>query len=202
MDPSKLFHETDISTLIARIKSHPLGLVVAVDNDGSPKAAHVPVVVEARGDEIFISFHLTRKNTACNALLGSNKCLCVFTGPNAYISPDWYGVPNQVPTWNYLSVECEGDVRELNVDELVKQLDDLSEQSERMLLPKPIWTRSKMQEGKFEAMLRAIVGFEMSVENLQGTTKLNQNKSADARKKVVVALKDNPIASAMKNLDS
>jgi len=201
MDPSKLFQETDITVLINRIKSYPLGLVVAVDDRGKPQVAHVPVLVEMQEDEVFLSFHLTRHNSVCDALLKSDNCLCIFTGPNAYISPDWYGVPNQVPTWNYLSVECAGDVSRLDTDGLVKQLDGLSEFFETQLLPKPIWTRTKMKDGKFEAMLGAITGFKMRVTNLQGTTKLNQNKSPDARNKVIAALKDNKVAAAMGNLE-
>jgi len=201
MDPSKLFQETDRAALISRIKDNPFGLVVTVDNDGSPKTAHVPVLVEERAEGSFILFHLTQKNAACEPLLKTEKCLCVFTGPNAYISPDWYDMPDQVPTWNYLSVECAGPVRKLNTDELVKQLDGLSEHFERGLLPKPIWTRAKMKDGKFDAMLRAITGFEMRIEDLQGTTKINQNKPEKTRKKVAEKLKNNPISNAIKNLD-
>jgi transcriptional regulator len=34
-----------------------------------------------------------------------------FVGPHAYISPTWYGTPNQVPTWNYVSIEARGRVQ-------------------------------------------------------------------------------------------
>ncbi len=202
MNPSKLFHETDPLVLINRIKDHPLGLLVAVSKDGNPQVTHAPILIETRAKEIFISFHLARNNTICKTLLDSHKCLCIFTGPNAYISPDWYETPDQVPTWNYLSVECEGIVRELGINELIKQLDGLSKQSEQQLLPKPMWTRSKMKDGKFEALLRAIVGFEMKVDVLKGTTKISQNKPISMRKKIVKKLKNNPIVDAMIALDN
>ena len=60
-------------------------------------------------------------------------------------------------------------------------LDDLSADHEARLAPKPPWTRAKMTPGRFEAMLKAIVGFEMTVEALRGTNKLGQHKQAADR---------------------
>ncbi len=51
----------------------------------------------------------------------------------------------------------------------VAQLDALSAAMEEPLAPKPVWTKAKMTEGKFEAMLPGIVGFEMKVTALRGT---------------------------------
>ena len=77
------------------------------------------------------------------ARVRSLSCL----GPDAYISPDWYGTPDQVPTWNYLAVEAEGPLRRLDEDELTQLLDDLSAEHEARLAPKPAWTRAKMSAG-------------------------------------------------------
>lgn len=200
MHPNKIFSEHDPSVLLDTIQSNPFGLIVVVDEDGRPKVSQAPVLVKVRGDVTFIQFHLARNNNVCKILLNSLNCLCIFTGPDAYISPDWYGVPDQVPTWNYLSVECEGDIRELKPDEFIDFLDALSTHFERQLLPKPVWTRSKMKDGMFEAMFNAIIGFELKVTGLRGTTKLNQNKPASARKKVIESLKGNPITLEMKKL--
>ena len=32
----------------------------------------------------------------------------IVEGPEGYISPDWYGVADQVPTWNYVAVHLVG----------------------------------------------------------------------------------------------
>ena len=60
-------------------------------------------------------------------------------------------------------------------------LDALSAEHEARLAPKPAWTRAKMTPGRFEAMLKAIVGFELSIEALRGTSKLGQHKQAAER---------------------
>jgi transcriptional regulator len=105
-----------------------------------------------------------------------------------------------VPTWNYVSVEAEGPVAALDDAGLVALLDDLSVQEETRLLPKRPWTRAKMSPGKFEKMVRMIVGARMSVERLQGITKLSQNKPQADRAGVIDALGDHPIATLMRDL--
>jgi transcriptional regulator len=80
----------------------------------------------------------------------------------------------------------------------VALLDDLSAQEEARLEPKPPWTRAKMSPGRFEAMTRAIVGVRLTVERLEGTSKLSQNKSEADRGRVIAALGDHPIGRLMR----
>jgi transcriptional regulator len=142
-----------------------------------PALAHAPVIV-AGPDRI--RFHLSRGNSAAAAMDGS-RAIVSCLGPDAYISPDWYGSPDQVPTWNYLAVEAEGPLRRLDEAELARLLDDLSAAHEARLAPKPAWTRAKMIPGRFEAMLNAIIGYELQIEDLRGTRKLGQNKKQEER---------------------
>lgn len=118
----------------------------------------------------------------------AGRALVVVTGPDAYVSPDWYGQPDQVPTWNYLSAELEGAVRALDLSDSAVLLDDLSVTFEARLAPKPPWTRGKMDPARFEALLRGIRSFEMTVDRFEGTAKLSQNKSAQAVAGVAEAL--------------
>ena len=143
-------------------------------SDG-PAVAHAPVVVDGPDR---LRFHISRANRAANALDGG-RALVSCLGPDAYVSPDWYGTPDQVPTWNYIAVEAEGPLRRLAPEELVALLDDLGAAHEARLVPKPPWTRAKMSPSRFEGLLKAIVGFEMRIEALRGTRKLGQNKKGD-----------------------
>jgi len=45
------------------------------------------------------------------------------------------------------------------------------------LLPKKPWVSGKMTAARLEAMKQAIVGLEMTVEEVEGSFKLNQHKS-------------------------
>jgi len=100
----------------------------------------------------------------------------VVNGPDAYISPDWYEGANQVPTWNYISLELEGPVRRMDGDGLAALLDYLSAVNDALLAPKAPWTRDKMDGDLFDKMTRAITGFEMEIRGWRPTFKLSQNK--------------------------
>lgn len=185
MHPAPLFLETDEAVLAERVRAAPFALICTSDG-GRPLAVHAPVLLQDRR----LRFHLAARNPVAMALSDGAPVLAVATGPHAYISPDWYGLEDQVGTWNYLSVEMEGPARILGPDETTRLLDDLSDRFEAELAPKPPWKRDKMSEGRFEGLLRMIVGYEMAVERLEGITKLGQNKPPEARDAVASALED------------
>jgi transcriptional regulator len=141
-----------------------------------PALVHAPVIV-AGPDRL--RFHVSRGNRA--AAIEGKRAIISCLGPDAYISPHWYGSPDQVPTWNYLAVEAEGMLRRLDEPELTELLDALSAAHEARLAPKPAWTRAKMSPGRFQAMLKAIIGYELAIESLRGTRKLGQTKREDER---------------------
>ncbi len=130
-------------------------------NDGTPQAL----------------FHLARHNPLVNLADGTSSWLLAVNGADAYVSPDWYVSPDQVPTWLYQAVHLTGAVRKLSDDELSAQVDTLSAKFENWLLPKKPWTSSKMTAGRLESMKKAIVGLEMTVDEVEGSFKLNQHKS-------------------------
>jgi len=183
MHPAPAFRETDVERLSALIARAGLALIVGV-RDGRPLVAHAPVLLSGER----LRFHLARSNPLTAALQAAPHALAVVTGPQAYVSPDWYGLEDQVPTWNYLSAEIEGPLRVLDAAETTALLDDLSAVFEAKLAPKPPWTRAKMSPGRFEAMLVGITAFEMTVERLEGVRKLSQNKSAEAQGQLANAL--------------
>jgi len=168
MHPNRAFAWDDREAMLALVGDVAF-CTICVDG---PMVVHAPVVV-AGPDRL--RFHISRSNRAAGSLDGA-RALVSCLGPDAYVSPDWYGTPDQVPTWNYLAVEAEGPLRRLEEAELAALLDTLSAQHEARLVPKPAWTRAKMTPGRFEAMLKAIIGYELTIEALRGTRKLGQNK--------------------------
>ena len=173
MHPAPSFRWDDREAMLDFVEAVSFCTICASAGEG-PVVAHAPVV---RGEGERLLFHVSRSNRAVPAL-DSGRALLSCLGPDAYVSPDWYGSDNQVPTWNYLAVEAEGSLRRLEEAELVAQLDRLSAVHEARLAPKPAWTRDKMIGDRFERLLKAIVGFELSVDALRGTRKLGQNKQA------------------------
>lgn len=197
MHPATAFHVDDEATLLAHLAEHPFCAIAAVVA-GRPVVAHAPVIARRGAGGLALDFHVSRNNALADAIAGGFRAVAVSLAADAYVSPDWYADKDQVPTWNYVSVEAEGTVGALGAEALVALLDDLTAREEGRLAPKTPWTRDKMTHGRFEAMQRGIVGARLVVERLEGTTKLSQNKAADDRAGVISALGDHPIGRRMR----
>lgn len=176
MHPNAAFRHEDRDAVRAFAAEIGFGMLFLTTPDG-PRVAHVPFVFL---DDDRITFHLARGNAITKHLDGA-EALFVINGPDGYISPDWYGIDDQVPTWNYIAFELQGRSRKMDEAALIAQVDALSENQEARLAPKPGWTRDKMAHGYFDKLLRGITGFEMTITTWRSTVKLGQNKSAEVR---------------------
>jgi transcriptional regulator len=167
------------ASLIAEVG---FGMVFLATPDG-PRVSHTPLHLRDGGR---IAFHLARGN-ALTRHLESGSALIVVNGPDGYVSPRWYHDADQVPTWNYCALECEGKVRRLDRDALIDLLTTLSAHNEARLDGQP-WTMDKMSPAAMSRLIDAIVGFEMDVVAWRPTLKLSQNKRADERERVTAGL--------------
>jgi transcriptional regulator len=158
--------------------------MLCINGVDGPVAAHVPFVILPDGA---VEVHLARSNAIARAALPAVALLAV-QGPDAYISPDWYGVPDQVPTWNYVAVHMRGKLHPMPDAGLEPQVDALTAEFEARLADKRPWTKAKMGEGVMERMMRGILPFRLEVTQVDGTWKLNQNKTPEARAGVIAAL--------------
>ncbi len=183
MHPNRKFHIQDREAMAAMVSELGFGVLFVSTSDG-PRSVHVPVLLD--GDRL--RFHVSRGNMVYPALAAGGVALFVASGPHAYISPEWYGLDDRVPTWNYVAVELEGPIRTLEAEALIRLVDDLSAGQEARLAPKPAWTRAKMSEGRFEGLLKAISGFEMQVSAWRGTAKVDQDKPDEVRGRIADAL--------------
>lgn len=167
------------ASLIAQVG---FGMVFQTTPDG-PRVAHTPLVQRADGR---LAFHLARGN-ALTRHLDRTPALIVVNGPDGYVSPRWYHDADQVPTWNYIALECEGPVRRLDRDGLVDLLATATAQREAGLGGEA-WTMDKVSPPAMARLLDGIVGFEMEVLAWRPTLKLSQNKRADERARVIAGL--------------
>ena len=162
---------------LAFAEARGFGTVCAWDGN-KPVASALPFYLEYADDGTpLAAFHVARHNALAGLADGTSSWLIAVNGADAYVSPDWYASPDQVPTWLYRAVHLTGTVRKQSDDELGRHLDALSAKFESWLAPKPPWLSSKMTAGRLEAMKKAIVGLVMTVEDVEGSFKLNQHKS-------------------------
>lgn len=151
--------------------------ILAVNAPEGPLLSHVPFLLG--DDDASVDLHLVRSNPICR--LGEVDAVIAVSGPDGYISPDWYGMLDQVPTWNYVAVHLRGRLAPLPPAEMRNTLARQSAAYEARLLPKPVWTQDKMSDGALERLLRMILPFRLTISEVHGTWKLGQNKPNQAR---------------------
>jgi transcriptional regulator len=173
MHPTAGFHWGDRAQMLDFVREHAFAHIFAASDSGL-FVVHAPVLV----NDGRIWFHVSRRNAIVEPL-GNGRALISVTGRDAYQSANWYASANQVPTWHYEAVEIEGPVRHLSDEELVDLLDGLSAEMEQRFSPDRPWTRSKLDPKAFEAMTRALVGFEVDPAEIRGTRKFNQHKKGE-----------------------
>lgn len=156
------------------------GALTCAGADGSPIAAHVPFVFAERET---LEMHLMRSNPIIAALRdGARPALLIVSGPDAYVSPDWYGLGrDQVPTWNYVAVHIRGTLALAPADMLRAHLDRLSDAFETRLAPKQAWRVEKMDTVAYARLARGIAPVRLTISAVESTWKLNQNKPEAAR---------------------
>ncbi|MEL7150723.1 MAG: FMN-binding negative transcriptional regulator [Pseudomonadota bacterium] len=150
---------------------------LAVNADPAPLLSHIPFLLDATGETA--DLHLVRSNPI--ARLGAIPAVISVSGPDGYVSPDWYDVPDQVPTWNYVAVHLRGPLEPLDPATMRDMLDRQSTHFEDQLLPKTPWTTTKMTPEVLDRMMRQILPFRLHIEEVHGTWKLNQNKDDAVR---------------------
>jgi transcriptional regulator len=180
MHPNPVFRKTPQDRSVAFAHDRGFG-VLMVNGPQGPLAAHVPFLLSEAADRV--DLHLVRSNPIARAMKegGAVQALLAVSGPDAYVSPDWYGLPDQVPTWNYVAVDLRGTLALAPDGELRGILDALSARFEAPLAPKTPWTADKMTDGVMERMMRQIVPVWLTVSQIDSTWKLTQNKVDSAR---------------------
>jgi transcriptional regulator len=184
------FFKQDHAASLAFAEERGFGTVCAW-NGARPIASSLPFYLSGADDgTVEVLFHVARQNPLAKLADGTTSWLLAVNGPDAYVSPDWYASPDQVPTWLYQSVHLTGTVRVLSDAELAVQIDALSAKFENWLLPKKPWTSTKMTPARLETMKKAIIGLVMKVEEVEGSFKLNQHKSEAEYAAVAGALEE------------
>jgi transcriptional regulator len=186
MHPNPLFRTEDRALLESLIEEIGFGMVFAQTPDG-PRVAHVPLVSTGDGA---LEFHLARGNALTRHIAGTNA-LAVLNGPDAYVSPRWYADRGQVPTWNYVALELEGPVRQMNYDGLHGLLEAIGERQEARIEEGEPWQPEDVPQDLWDKLAKGIVGFEMEVRAWRPTFKLSQNKPPEERARIADALEAN-----------
>ena len=184
------FAVTDADEIFAFLTANAFGQLVS-QHDGRPMVSHLPFLVAA--DRGTLKCHVARQNPQWQQLEGQ-QVLATFLGPHDYISPSWYRGAG-VPTWNYQAVHVYGRCRVFEqADQLTALVDALSGVYESRF-------DDPWQPRYPDSMLKAIVGIELEIDDIQCKYKLSQNRPAADHQPVIdqlEALGADELAAAMR----
>ncbi|MGR3715641.1 MAG: FMN-binding negative transcriptional regulator [Thermohalobaculum sp.] len=188
MHPNPAFRQEPQVRALDFARERGFGALTIAGSGAGPEgvlAAHVPFLVE----DGRMAAHMVRSNPLARHLKGGPAAaLMIVSGPDGYISPDWYGEPDRVPTWNYVAVHLRGQLRLIDEARLRAHLDQLAANFKARLAPKAPWKTDKMTPDVLARLLRQIVPVEMTIESVDSTFKLNQNGPTSARLGAAAAL--------------
>ena len=180
------FAESRTEVLYDFIRQHPLGTVVTYRPDQGLAANHIPMFV---GDGV-LRCHFARANAQWQSLQDADSLLVVFGGAEHYVTPSWYPSKAEhgkvVPTWNYAAVHVTGKARVMTDAELLALLHDLTDANEAGL--PAMWSVADAPADYVQALMKAIVGFEITVQRVEGKWKHSQNRSDADREGVIAGL--------------
>lgn len=196
--------EDDRELLLEVLESMHFGCLVGADEKGVPVASHIPMQVVRGGDDrdpdATLIGHVARANPLWRLLDPARQALAIFSGPDAYVSPRWYGHTN-VPTWNYLAIHVYGRPELVDGGDALRAL--VAQQVERYEPPaESDYSVDALPERFRRAQLRGIVGFRLPVERIEGAFKLSQNRNAEDYANVIAELekRGEPGAAAVAEL--
>ncbi|MEH6457948.1 MAG: FMN-binding negative transcriptional regulator [Cocleimonas sp.] len=188
----KPFVITDEKEIHAFIQANAFGQIIS-SKDGRLLSSHIPFLVS--DDKTKLIGHLAKVNPQTQDI-EDQSVLITLQGAHDYISPSWYEGAG-VPTWNYQAVHIYGECKTFDDPEALKDVVDTLTAKYESSFDVP-W-----QPNYKAAMLGAIVGFEVTISDIQAKYKLSQNKSDQDRKQVIEEL-DNlgstELAKAMKRV--
>ena len=193
----KSFRVSDPAVLFEFMEHYSFAtLVSTIEN--TPFASHLPLITDRdNAPQGALLGHMARANPHWQTFDGSQEVLAIFHGPHAYISPTWYVSTPAVPTWNYAAIHVYGIPRVVEdhawLSSLVDKLSAIYESGR----PQP-WTGEVPADFKAK-LLRAIVGFEITITRVEGKFKFGQNRPYGDQLQVVQQLEQSadPVARSL-----
>ena len=142
-------------------------------HSGKLTGTHIPMLLDTdeNGADI-LTGHLSKANPQWQNFNDNEEVLAIFNGPHSYVSSSWYEA-EQVPTWNYIAVHIYGIIKLMEGKELFDSLKKLVDKYERNS-ENPVAV--ERMSDKTLKQINGIVGFRISVHEVQAAYKLSQNR--------------------------
>ena len=171
----------DLHELHQQILGTRLAVLVTHGEQGL-QASHLPLLLSSdQGENGTLYGHFAKANPQWKELQNGAEALVIFAGADAYVSPGFYPSKAEhgkvVPTWNYVAVHAYGTAEVFtDADRLRTLVGALTDRHEAGRANP--WKVADAPADYIDGMLKAIVGFALPIQRLQGKRKLSQNRNA------------------------
>lgn len=186
----------DVIDLIA---AHPLAWVIS---PGAPLlSTPLPMLVESNetGQPARLIGHFAKRNPQVERLRSEPTALFLFTGPNAYISPELVKTTRDWgPTWNYAVVRILADVEfdeSLNDDALGALVAKMEGGRTRP------WTAAELGD-RYEQLRARIIAFRAPIISCDATFKLGQDERPEILADILEAFEGIELGSWMRRFNA
>ncbi|MBV6825354.1 FMN-binding negative transcriptional regulator [Pseudomonas sp. PD9R] len=176
----KAFAIDDLQELQQQILGTRLAMIVTHGEQGL-QASHLPLLLNAaEGPNGTLYGHFAKANPQWQELQNGAEALVIFAGADAYVSPGFYPSKAEhgkvVPTWNYVAVHAYGTAEVFtDAERLLKLVSALTDRHEAARAQP--WKVADAPADYIDGMLKAIVGFALPIQRLEGKRKLSQNRN-------------------------
>ena len=195
------FAVTDLAAIAAFVDAAAAADLVTFDGS-RPVSTLLPVIWDRPPD-------FPDREGRCGRLLGhvalanpqwqtaqpDSLALAIVHGPQAYVSPSWYESKARhgrvVPTWNYQAVHITGSVTFHRDAEWLRDLVTRLTRRHEAAAARP-WAVTDAPPEYINGQLKAIVGVEVTITDVEAKDKLIQNRSTLDQAGVVTGLRDVP----------
>jgi transcriptional regulator len=186
------FKEKDQQVVLDFIHQHPFAFIAGCTKEGRPVVTQIPVFIEEKNGKFFLTGHMMKQTDHHKAFETNANVLCVFTGHHTYVSASWYSNPHQASTWNYMSVHVKGQLRFLDASGLIDVLKKTSLHFENNNTDSPT-SFDNLPEDYTSRLMKAIVAFEVEVEEIDHVFKLSQNRDKESYQQIIEKLEEQDV---------
>ena len=169
------YTEKDKTKLLSFARENSFAFVTGI-GDVYPVTTQLPLEITEEENKIIFSGHMMRKTDHHLAFEKNNNVLVTFHSPHAFINATWYEIPAVGSTINYITVQAKCRIRFMD-DEgtyaAVKQI------TEKYVGPNTPSSFENISEEYKQAMVKAIAGFIIEVDSIEGVFKLSQDRHTD-----------------------
>ena len=184
------FKESDSANVLQFMRNNPFVVLCGTDKNGLPVATQVPVFVDERDGKIILSGHMMKNTDHQLAFAEQPDALAVFNGAHCYVSASWYSEPKTASTWNYMSVHARGKMAFLDEAALLAVLKRTTDHFENN--PDSAAGFDQLPMEYVLKLSKAIVAFDIIVEDIQNVFKLSQNRDEQSYLNIIDKLEHMP----------